>query len=113
MRELAAREQPYLFKLRLTAGIKRLLERRCFGAHWEDAGAGGVGTDDHLRLSGWDRDRRVVILRRRLQGDMLLAGRIEGQEVLAFVEAEAPPQRYEYAVLVTLLPHAVLTVAQL
>ena len=44
---------------------------------------------------------------------MLLAGRIEGQKVLAFVEAEAPLQRYEYAVLVTSVPHAVRTVAQL
>lgn len=113
MRDLEGCDQAYLFKLRLTAGVKRLIERRFSGTTWEDAGAGWEGTDDHLCLSGWGRDRRVILLRRRLQGEVLLAGRIEGQEVLAFVEAEAPLQRYEYAVLVTSLPHEVRTVAQL
>jgi hypothetical protein len=110
---LEERDQPYLFKLRLTAGVKRLIERRFAGTAWEDAGAGWEGTDDHLRLSGWDRERRVVILRRRLQGEVVLAGQIEGQEVLAFIDVDAPLQRYEYAVLVTSLPHEVRTLAQL
>ena len=113
MRALEERDQPYLFKLRLTAGVKRLIERRFAGTAWEDAGAGWEGTDDHLRLSGWDRERRVVILRRRLQGEVVLAGQIEGQEVLAFIDVDAPLQRYEYAVLVTSLPHEVRTLAQL
>ena len=43
----------------------------------------------------------------------MLAGQIEGQQVLAFIEEEAPIRRYEYAVLVTSLPHEVRTVAQL
>lgn len=45
MRDLEGRDQAYLFKLRLTAGVKRLIERRFCGAAWEDAGArlGGHG----------------------------------------------------------------------
>jgi hypothetical protein len=99
MHVLEAREQVYLFKLRLTVGVKRLIERSFFGAAWEDAGAGWEGIEGQLRHSGWNRERRVVVLRRRLQGEVVLAGRIEGQDVLAFLDEEAPLQRYEYAVM--------------
>lgn len=93
MRELEAREQPSLFKLHLTAGVKRL-----FGAALLRRPPGGRRgrRDGHERSPPTERlvrDRRVVILRWRFHGEMLLAGRIEGQEVLAFVEAEAPLQR--------------------
>ena len=53
MRGLEARDQFYLFKLRLTAGVKRYIERRFFGGDWTDAGAGWEGMDGNLRLSGW------------------------------------------------------------
>jgi hypothetical protein len=113
MRELEERGQDYLFKLRLTAGVKRYIERRFFGGVWADAGAGWEGLDGELRLSGWDKDRRVVVLRRRLQGEVLLAGEAQGQQVLGFIDEEGPVQRYEYAVLVTSLPHEIRAVAQL
>jgi hypothetical protein len=113
MRELEQRGQPYLFKLRLTAGVRRYIEKRFSSAAWADAGAGWEGLDGELRLSGWDKDRRVVVLRRRLQGEVLLAGDAEGQQVLAFIEEEGPVQRDEYAVLVTSLDHEIRTVAQL
>ena len=113
MRQMEERGQPYLFKLRLTAGVRRYIEKRFFGGAWADAGAGWEGMDGELRLSGWERERRVVVLRRPLQGEVVLAGRIEGQQVLAFIEEEGPVQRYEYAVLVTSLPHEIRTVAQL
>ena len=69
--------------------------------------------DGQLQLSGWDRERRDVMLRRPLQGVVLLAGQSEGQQVLAFIEEDAPVKRYEYAVLVTSLPHDVRTIAPL
>ncbi len=113
MRELEAHDQNYLFKLRLTAKVKRYIEQRFFGGDWTDAGAGWQGLDGELRLTGWDRDRRVVLLRRPLQGEVLLAGQLEGQRVLAFIEEDGPVQRYEYAVLVTSLCHEIRTIAQL
>ncbi len=36
MAEMEAIEQPYLFKLRQTAGVKRLIERQCSRGDWED-----------------------------------------------------------------------------
>jgi hypothetical protein len=53
----------------------------------------------------------VVVLRRPLRGEALLAD--ESQGVLDFVEANVPAKRYEYAVLVTDLKHELLTIAQL
>ena len=113
LRELEARDQDYLSKLRLTAKVKRHIERCFFGGTWTGAGAGWEGMDGRLRLTGWDRERRVVILRRPLQGEVLLAGQADGQQVLAFIEEDDAVKRYEYAVLVTSLPHGILTVAQL
>ena len=56
----------YLFKLRLTSGVKKLLERLMRDADWQEAGQGWQGAESALRLSGWSRHRRVVVLRRRL-----------------------------------------------
>jgi hypothetical protein len=49
----------YLFKLRLTARVKKLLKRLMRGAEWTDAGQGWQGVDSELRLSGWSRQRCV------------------------------------------------------
>ncbi len=113
MSALEDRGQHFLFKLRLTKKVKQYIERRFFGEPWSDAGAGWQGLEGELQLTGWDRKRRVVLLRRPLQGEVLLASQDNGQQVLAFIEEDVPVQRYEYAVLVTSLPHEVLTVAQL
>src|ERR1700686_3699511 len=66
MRQAEQRGQPYLFKLRLTKGVRRAVERAMREQGWRDAGAGWQGKDDELRLLGWGRQCRVVILRRRL-----------------------------------------------
>jgi hypothetical protein len=49
MREAKQRGQPYLFKLRLTTGVKRALERAMSEQDWQDAGAGWHGKDGTLR----------------------------------------------------------------
>jgi hypothetical protein len=38
MREAEQRRQPYLFKLRLTKGVKRAIERAMGEQEWQDAG---------------------------------------------------------------------------
>ena len=64
-----------------------------------------------LRLTGWSRSRRIVILRRALAGEVLLTD--ENQLRLAFVETDAPAKVYEYAVLVTDTAYDTLAIAQL
>jgi len=108
---LEERGQNYLFKLRLTTNVKRYIEKLFWEKDWQKAGQGWEGKDGELRLEGWSCSRRVVVVRRPLRGEALLAD--ESQGVLAFVEANVPAKRYEYAVLVTDLDHELLTIAQL
>jgi hypothetical protein len=117
MRELEARAQPYLFKLRLSKNVKRHIERLFRVAGWTDAGQGWEGIDSTLALAGWEDKRRVVVLRRPLQGEMLVAQEEDGQQLLGFIEADRKGGKritgYEYAVLVTNLDHEILSLGQL
>jgi hypothetical protein len=114
MREAEQRGQPYLFKLRLTKGVKRAIERAMGEQDWQDAGAGWQGKGSELRLLGWGRQRRVVILRRRVQRSLALTERdAGGQLTLGFAEIDDGREVWEYAVLVTSLTSEILTIGQL
>ena len=102
--EAERRGQAYLFKLRLTKRVKRVLERAMREDDWRDAGAGWQGKHGEIRLMGWSRQRRVVLLRRRLAGVMMTQREADDQLALGFVEIdEASQEAWEYAVLVTSL----------
>ena len=113
MAEAERRGVAYLFKLRQTKNVKRLIARTFAKAGWADAGQGWQGRTEELRLDGWGRQRRVVVLRRRLKDGV--AGKSENadQLQLGFVEIGPDAQLYEYAVLVTSLDLEVLSIAQL
>jgi len=111
MKALEERAQHYLFKLRLTKNVKRYIERIFATPHWLDAGQGWQGREGTIKLDGWTRQRRIVILRRPLQGEVLLSD--EAQLNFAFIEKNVPSKGYEYAVLVTDLPHELVSIAQL
>ena len=113
LREAEARDQPYLTKLRLTKNVKDLIQKLFRSDDWEAAGQGWEGLDDRLTLLGWSRARRVVVLRRKLTGEMLITGKDDHQEQFAFIQSDVPTARYEYAVLVTSTEHTILTLAQL
>ena len=118
MRPLEERQQGYLFKLRLSKNVKRHIERLFRERDWTDAGQGWEGKDGELRLTGWEGPRRVVVLRRSLQGELLVTQEDEtGQQFLGFIEADRKTGKqltgYEYAVLVTNLDHEILSLGQL
>ncbi len=114
MREAEQRGPPYLFKLRLTANVKKLIKKTFSKSGWTDAGQGWQGREDTLRLEGWSRQRWVTVLRRRLKEGMAIAGRNDnGQLALGFIEIGPGAEAYEYGVLVTSLSEEVLTLAQL
>ena len=108
---------PYLFKLRLTRNAQRLIERAMVEPGWVTAGHGWQGKQSTLRLVGWSRHRRVILLRRPIERTVaMLTGDGSGRQLdLYFGEITADPAAkvFEYAVLVTSLPDEVLTVAQL
>jgi hypothetical protein len=108
---LEARGVHYLFKLRLTKNVKRYIERMFATPEWVDAGQGWQGRDGSIQLTGWSRARRIVVLRRALQGEVLLTDK--HQLSLAFVEKDVPAKGYEYATLVTDLDYDIRALAQL
>ncbi|UHD16689.1 transposase [Thiocapsa bogorovii] len=105
---------PYLFKLRMTSKVKQTVERLMRDAEWCDAGQGWQGAETTLRLSGWSRARRAVVLRRRIKADLAVVEQGDPEQLrLSFAELTDETIVYEYAVLVTSLPHEILSVAQL
>jgi hypothetical protein len=99
----------YLTKLRLTANVKKLITRLIAHGQWIDAGQGFRGCEATLCLTGWSKSRRVILLKRPIQGEVLLDDR---QLNLAFIEVEDGVRKYEYQVLVTSLDEELLTIAQ-
>ena len=113
MVEAEKRSIDYLFKLRQTKKVRSLVEQSFGRADWADAGQGWEGVDDRLQLTGWSRERRVIVLRRELKDAVVLAKKKEeGQLEFGFVEDLECARAYEYAVLVTSLGGEVLTMAQ-
>jgi hypothetical protein len=113
MAEAEQRGLPYLFRLRLTKNVRRAMERAMRDASWSDAGQGWQGKETSLRLMGWSRQRRVILLRRKLHGDLVLADTQSGQKRLTFAEVDSRGDLWEYAALVTSLDDEILTLGQL
>jgi hypothetical protein len=104
----------YLFRLRMTANVRRSMERAMRDTGWADAGQGWQGKETSLRLVGWSRQRRIVLLRRKLNRDLALTSRNDhGQELLSFIEVGPDKELWEYGALVTSLDAEILTLGQL
>ena len=73
MAEAERRALPYLFKLRLTANVKRAIERLSRQSDWADSGQGWQAKETEIRLQGWSRQRRAV-RRRSLRPATVVAG---------------------------------------
>ena len=54
---------PYLFKLKHTLNVKRLVQTCLRQSHWEEAGEGWQCLESVLQLKGWSRMRRVILVR--------------------------------------------------
>jgi hypothetical protein len=104
----------YLFRLRMTANVKRSLERAMRQSDWKDAGQGWQGKETSLRLHGWSRQRRIILLRRKQDCASPAAGRPNTAQLrLRFTEAGPGLDVWEYAALVTSLDDEILTMGQL
>ena len=119
MAEAEERGSPYLFKLKQSSKVKRLIQQAFSRQDWVPAGQGWKGVEAELLLSGWSRQRRVIVLRRRIPDERLLEEKKrladatpQQQLVLGFVEMVKGGPLYEYAVLVTSLPDEILALGQ-
>ena len=115
MREAEQRQQPYLFKLKQSRGVKALLERLFRSEEWEPADGGRPGIRTELLLPGWSRRRPVVVLRRQIRGSLAWSrpdAAAPQQLSLGLAEIVDHGVLYEYVVLVTSLEEEVSTIAQ-
>lgn len=115
MSELEALGQPYLFKLRQSQGVKRLIERQWGRCEWADAGQGWQACEDTLRLTGWTQSRRVVVMRRVQKRSVVVekSGKDKRQTELFFIDENEPVKVWEYAVLVCNTAYPLSTLGQL
>jgi hypothetical protein len=90
------------------------LQRAVRDTDWTDAGQGWQGKETTLRLMGWSRQRRIILLRRKLRGDVAIAANAQPlQKWLSFAEIDRNGEVWEYAALVTSLANEILTLGQL
>lgn len=115
MGELEGLEQQYLFKLRQSAGVKRLIERLTAHGQWQEVGPGEQAVDTTLKLAGWDRARRVVVLRRTVKAPAQTHGKRGRREqgLLPFGASLPPATCWEYTVLVTHSDYDLAAIGQL
>jgi Transposase DDE domain group 1 len=112
----------YLFKLKQSANVKKLIRQIFQKQEWVEAGQQWQGREELLQLDGWSKARRVVVLRRPLRSkpaaeaapvDKKRSTRKAAKQLtLDLAELTYQGIQYEYAVLVTSLSDEVRTVAQ-
>ncbi len=84
--------------------MKRAIDRLATTSAWIDAGAGFTAKETPLRLVGWSRQRRVILLRRRVaEAPVSAKDRNTNQPRLSFAEIAAEEPKWDYRVLVTSL----------
>ena len=108
------RELGYVFKLKQSPNVKKLIGKLFAQQGWVDAGQQWQGFESELRLSGWTRQRRVVVLRRALKQEVVgKRSKRKNKQMTLDLSTEAHQGvEYEYAVLVTTLPDEARTIAQ-
>lgn len=122
------RDLRYLLRLRRSANVKRLIERLFRREDWTratEASQGWQAIEDELRLSGWSKVRRVVVLRRRIKNDIAITAknaakkrsRHEPNEQLVLAlphdEVQDNAQVWEYTVLATNVHYDIAAIGQL
>jgi hypothetical protein len=121
---LEALKQPYLFKLRQSPGVMKLLNRQWNLDEWRDVGQGWTGREDTLRLMGWSKHRRVIVIRRPRKMDIDAQGQakvkkrgrksnVQKQAELALIDQNEATKNWEYAVLVCDTPYKLENMGQL
>ncbi len=114
MSELEGRQQGYLFKLKKSKRVKDLILQNHCKHNWQRFTCDFEAKASTLKLMGWDKARRVIIVRRRVITESIVGVELihHGQQSLAFIDESEDLKAYQYAVLVTNLDDDITTVVQ-
>jgi len=114
MTEAEQRGLPYLFKLRQSGLVKKLILQQHCRPDWEQTVAGWESLFPEVKLSTWHASRRVVLVRRKLSGIVVVAP--DPQQALpiqlSLIEPAEKMAAYEYSVLITSLTDEVVSIVQ-
>jgi hypothetical protein len=114
MTEAEQRGVHYLFKLRQSGLVKKLILHQHCRPDWERTVAGWEALATELKLSTWKKSRRVVLVRRKLSNSVVVAP--DTQQALpvqlSLIEPAENMAAYEYSVLVTSLTDEVISIVQ-
>jgi hypothetical protein len=114
MVEAEQRGIDYLFKLKKSPFVKKLILRNHCQAGWQKTHHGFEALSTELTLSTWKQPRRVVIVRRRLGQNIVIAPETNKglPQQLSLIEPAENMAAFEYSVLVTSLDAEVMTIVQ-
>ena len=114
MKEAENRNIDYLFKLKQSINVKKLISASFRNKSWKSAGQGWEGLDEKIKLSGWTKERRVVVLRRFIKESVVVEKNASSshQQKFAFIDKQSEVANYEYAVLITSMKHDLYSIAQ-
>jgi hypothetical protein len=114
MAEAEQRGIDYLFKLRQSPNVKKLILLQHCKPGWERTHDGFEALSTELKLGTWKQPRRVVLVRRRLQKNIVIAPHTPTAlpQQLSLLEPADTMAAYEYGVLVTSLASEVTTLVQ-
>ena len=104
----------YLFKLKKSKNVKNLIAKHHVLGNWTYFKGDWEAKEDILQLMGWEKARRVIIVRRRVRSNLVLAVEDQNnpQKSLAFIDGPENIKAYEYSVLVTTLDDDLVGVIQ-
>ncbi len=112
MNEMEAIKQAYLFKLKKSKNVKELIyKHHCLG-EWVYINKEWEVKEDLLQLQGWEKSRRVIVVRRKLSSDNIVGIEYQkdDQQRLAFIDGPEDIKAYEFSVLVTDLDDELVTI---
>ncbi len=114
MTEAERRGVDYLFKLRQSKNVKKLILQNHCKSGWERTVEGWEARSTELKLSTWNQTRRVVLVRRRLKNTIVIAPDTDKALPwqLSLLEPAENMAAFEYSVLVTSLDAQVVTIVQ-
>ena len=114
MRELEQDGYCFLFKMKKSKHVKALIQQHHGKGSWRKTVPGWEAKETTLKLSTWDKKRRIVLVRRQIKKseDLVLVKQTDEQLDFAFMDEPEDIKAYEYAVLVTNLEDEVISIVQ-
>jgi hypothetical protein len=118
MSEAESRLLPYLFKLKVTKNVQRLIQKIQSNGAWTPAVHSFEGQEAMLKLTGWSKERRVIILRQRVATDDVYLTEVTNDTQVQQLELDFGSSNteqaatYKYSVLVTSLNDDIIALTQ-